>query len=91
MAEKPLPKTTAIRLKISRGGASVFEGSTTLAQLKREPEELVDYLYRETSFPTGCYLLTGTGVVPPDSFTLAGGDEVEISIEGIGTLKNVVG
>jgi len=48
-------------------------------------------VYRETSFPSGCYLLTGTGVVPPDAFTLAGGDEVRISIEGIGMLRNVVG
>jgi 2-dehydro-3-deoxy-D-arabinonate dehydratase len=91
VAEGPLPKSTEIRLKISRSAESVFEGATTLVQLKREPEELVDYLYRETTFPTGCYLLTGTGVVPPDSFTLQSGDEVEISIEGIGTLRNVVG
>jgi 2-dehydro-3-deoxy-D-arabinonate dehydratase len=91
VAEGPLPKTTEIRLQITRGGQSVFEGATTLAQLKREPVELVEYLYRETSFPAGCYLLTGTGVVPPDAFTLAGGDEVRISIEGIGVLRNVVG
>src|SRR5262249_31319793 len=90
VAEGPLPKTTAISVKISRGGSAAFEGSTTLAQLKRDPEELVEYLYRETSFPTGAYLLTGTGVVPPDAFTLASGDEVAITIEGIGTLRNVV-
>ena len=91
VADGPLPKTTEIRLQINRAGDSVFAGATTLAQLKREPVELVEYLYRETSFPTGCYLLTGTGVVPPDAFTLASGDEVKISIEGIGTLRNVVG
>ena len=51
---------------------------------------LVEYLYRETSFPDGCVLLTGTGVVPPDDFTLRGGDEVHISIDGIGTLQNTV-
>jgi len=89
--EGPLAKSTEIRLKISRSDEIVFEGATTLVQLKREAEELVEYLYRENSFPTGCYLLTGTGVVPPDSFTLQSGDDVEISIEGIGTLRNVVG
>lgn len=91
LADEPLAKSTEIRMEIDRGGETVFSGSTTLAQLKREPQELVDYLYREMSFPAGCYLLTGTGVVPPDAFTLAGGDEVKISIEGIGMLRNVVG
>jgi 2-dehydro-3-deoxy-D-arabinonate dehydratase len=91
VAEGPLPRSTEIRMEIVRAGASVFSGATTLAQLKREPQELVEYLYRETSFPAGCYLLTGTGVVPPDAFTLASGDEVRINIEGIGMLRNVVG
>jgi 2-dehydro-3-deoxy-D-arabinonate dehydratase len=68
----------------------VFEGSTTLAQMKRTPEELVQYLYRETSFPHGCVLLTGTGVVPPDEFTLQPGDAVAITIQPIGTLENTV-
>jgi 2-dehydro-3-deoxy-D-arabinonate dehydratase len=58
--------------------------------MKRSPAELVEYLYRETSFPDGCILLTGTGVVPPDSFTLKGGDEVRIGIEPIGVLVNGV-
>ena len=58
--------------------------------MKRDPRELVEYLYRETSFPMGCYLLTGTGIVPPDSFTLERGDEVRITIEPIGTLTNTV-
>ena len=58
--------------------------------MKRDPQELVEYLYRETSFPSGCYLLTGTGVVPPDDFTLNHGDEIRITIEPIGTLSNKV-
>ncbi len=58
--------------------------------MKRRPEELVEYLYRESSFPNGCFLMTGTGVVPPDSFTLLPGDRVEITIDGIGTLANPV-
>ena len=56
----------------------------------RDLASLVEFLYRETSFPDGCVLLTGTGVVPPDDFTLRGGDEVHISIDGIGTLQNTV-
>ena len=51
---------------------------------------LVDYLYRENSFPNGCFLLTGTGIVPPDTFTLWPGDEIEIRIDGIGALRNTV-
>jgi 2-dehydro-3-deoxy-D-arabinonate dehydratase len=58
--------------------------------MKRKPSELVDYLYRDNSFPHGCVLLTGTGIVPPDEFTLAAGDEIAITIEPIGTLVNVV-
>ena len=90
VTDEPLPATTEIRLEIVRGDAVAFQGSTTLAQMKRNPVELVEYLYRECAFPTGCYLLTGTGVVPPDSFTLDHGDDVRITIEQIGTLKNVV-
>ena len=58
--------------------------------MKRTPRELVDYLFRDNSFPQGCLLLTGTGIVPPDDFTLAAGDEVAITIEPIGTLVNTV-
>jgi 2-dehydro-3-deoxy-D-arabinonate dehydratase len=88
--ESPLPPDTAVSVTIGRRGATVFEGSTTLAQMKRTPEELVQYLYRETSFPHGCVLLTGTGVVPPDEFTLQPGDAVAITIQPIGTLENTV-
>ena len=87
---EPLPASTEISLQISRGGAPVFTGSTTLAELKRTPEELLRYLYRDNSFPHGCYLMTGTGIVPPDGFTLASGDTVAITIPAIGTLTNQV-
>jgi len=81
---------TRIALEIVRSGKSAFKDETTLAQLKRKPEVLADYLFRENSFPNGCFLLTGTGIVPPDSFTLEGGDVVRITIDGIGTLENPV-
>jgi 2-dehydro-3-deoxy-D-arabinonate dehydratase len=58
--------------------------------MKRNPAELVQYLFRENTFPDGCFLLTGTGIVPPNTFTLASGDEIAITIEGIGTLTNPV-
>ena len=65
-------------------------GSTTLAELKREPEELAEFLFRDNSFPHGVFLLTGTGIVPNDEFTLSRGDTIRISIDGIGTLENAV-
>jgi 2-dehydro-3-deoxy-D-arabinonate dehydratase len=86
----PLPPETAIAIRITRGHDIVFQGETTLSQMRRKPEELVEYLYRETSFPTGAILLTGTGIIPPDEFTLQAGDLVEITIEPIGTLSNIV-
>ena len=90
VSSSPLSSDTEIRLVIRRRGATAFEGSTTLASLKRTPSELVEYLYRDNTFPNGCVLLTGTGVVPPDEFTLAAGDEISISIGAIGTLVNTV-
>jgi 2-dehydro-3-deoxy-D-arabinonate dehydratase len=84
------PTSTRIQLEIRRGGEVAFAGSTTLAEMKRDLTTLVEYLYRETSFPDGCVLLTGTGVVPPDTFTLQSGDEVAITIDQIGTLRNTV-
>ena len=90
VAPEPLPATTGIHLRILRKGEEAFKGSTSLAEMKRKPEELVSYLFRETSFPEGCFLLTGTGVVPGDSFTLTAGDQIEMTIDGIGTLTNIV-
>jgi 2-dehydro-3-deoxy-D-arabinonate dehydratase len=91
IADEPLAATTEIAIEIHRAGAVMFSGATTLKEMKRQPQELVDYLYRNNSFPQGCFLLTGTGVVPPDSFTLNAGDEIRITIPPIGTLRNVVG
>jgi len=85
----PAPET-AIGLEIARAGEVVFAGATTLAQMRRAPAELVEFLYRETSFPQGCVLLTGTGIVPPDDFALRSGDEVRVEIESVGTLVNPV-
>jgi 2-dehydro-3-deoxy-D-arabinonate dehydratase len=82
--------STGIQLEILRAGDSAFAGSTTLAQLKRNPESLVEFLFRDNSFPSGCFLLTGTGIVPPDEFTLQSGDEIRITIDSIGTLVNSV-
>ena len=88
--QEPLPQSTRISISIERGGAAVFAGETTLEQMKRKPEELVHYLYRDQTFPQGAFLLTGTGIVPPDSFTLERGDVVRIGIDGIGMLVNPV-
>ncbi len=90
IAQQTLPSETRISIAIVRAGASAFSGETTLAQMKRRPQELVDYLYRDQTFPFGCFLLTGTGIVPPDSFTLEKGDTVRIGIDGIGELVNPV-
>jgi 2-dehydro-3-deoxy-D-arabinonate dehydratase len=89
--DEPLPAATEIALEIRREDAVAFSGATTLKEMKRKPEELVEYLYRNNSFPHGCFLLTGTGVVPPDGFTLKLGDEIRITIPPIGTLVNTVG
>ena len=83
-------ETVTIRLVIRRAGRVGFEGTTTLAQLTRTPESLAEWLFRENEFPDGALLLTGTGIVPPDDFTLSSGDVVEITIDGIGTLTNPV-
>ena len=90
LSEDPLPPSTEISLRILRRNAEVFRGATRLCQIKRTPEELVGYLFRDNSFPNGCYLLTGTGIVPESNFTLASGDEIEITIDPIGTLTNRV-
>lgn len=90
LADEPLSKTTAIRLEIARHGKAVFSGNTTLAELKRDPKELAGFLFRDSSFPQGVFLMTGTGIVPGDDFTLASGDIIRIAIDGLGTLENYV-
>lgn len=84
-----LPEDTKIRLEIFRDEKLAFAGETALTQLKRKPQELADWLFRANSFPIGCFMMTGTGVVP-DDFTLGKGDKVRIGIEGIGVLENTV-
>src|ERR1051325_5564580 len=83
-------RTWKIRIAIQRGGKSVFEGETSVGQIKRSFKELVGYLFRSQTFPHGAVLLTGTGIVPPDGFTLRAGDRIQISISGIGLLENSV-
>ncbi|HEY6375452.1 MAG TPA: fumarylacetoacetate hydrolase family protein [Edaphobacter sp.] len=90
LSTEPLTKATTIQLEISRQGNIVYAGSTTLAELKRDPNELASFLFRDNSFPQGVFLMTGTGVVPGDDFTLSSGDTVRIGIDGIGTLENYV-
>lgn len=88
---KPLDRdTTAIQLRIERDGAEVFSGETHLNQIARSFEDLIGWLCRENQLPDGGILLTGTGIVPPDEFTLENGDTVHIEITGIGTLTNPV-
>jgi len=81
---------TKIILTILRGGREVFHGETSLAQLNRKLPELAEWLAKENEFPTGAFLLTGTGIIPPDEFTLENGDSVAIEVAGIGTLANPV-
>lgn len=81
---------TMISIRIIRGGQDVFSGEISINRMKRKHTELVEYLFREITFPNGTYLMTGTGIVPPDHFTLQVQDEVRISIDGIGTLINRV-
>ncbi len=89
--EKALPTDTQIAIEIKRDNQIVFEGTIAISQMKRGHQELVGYLFRECSFPYGCFLMTGTGIVPPNDFTLQISDEIKITVEPIGTLVNVVG
>jgi 2-dehydro-3-deoxy-D-arabinonate dehydratase len=90
VTSSPLPQSTEILLEIFRKDRIDFAGSVALSELKRDPKNLVEYLFRDNSFPNGCFLMTGTGIVPPSSFTLASGDKIRITIEPIGTLENTV-
>ncbi len=65
MAQEPLPPATEIAIEIERAGSVAFAGSVALTELKRDPLTLVDYLFRDNAFPYGCFLMTGTGIVPP--------------------------
>jgi 2-dehydro-3-deoxy-D-arabinonate dehydratase len=90
VAPEPPGPGTHIRMTIERSGQPVFEDAAALAQMKRRPEDLVKFLFRDNSHPDGCLLMTGTGIVPPAGFSLEHDDRVAITIDGIGTLANPV-
>ncbi|MEJ1238237.1 fumarylacetoacetate hydrolase family protein [Chryseolinea sp. T2] len=87
---KPIDEKSKISLEIKRDGKPVFSNSIAITQMKRKHVELAGYLFMECSFPTGVFMMTGTGIVPPNDFTVASGDEIVITIENIGTLVNFV-
>ncbi len=91
VTQQPLDMNTMIYLEINRENKKVFEGRVGINQMKRTPGELVSFVYRECSFPHGCLIMTGTGIVPPNDFTLKSGDEIAIMIDNIGSLINTVG
>lgn len=91
VTEKPLDSDTMIHLEIKRNKAIVFEDTIAISQMKRTPQELVSFVFRECTFPDGCLIMTGTGIVPGSDFTLHSGDEISITIDNIGKLVNVVG
>jgi len=90
VSENPLEKETEIEMEINRNGETVFSGKTEIGQIKRDLNDLASWLFRETSFPNGCFLMTGTGIIPSNDFTLRSGDEIRITINPIGTLVNFV-
>lgn len=90
VTDKPLDSNTKISLEISRNETILFNDTIAISQMKRTPEELVSFVYRECSFPHGCLIMTGTGIVPGSDFTLQSGDVIKISIDNIGTLINTV-
>lgn len=90
LTNEPIARNTEIKLSIERNRAIVFNGSVLLSQMKRDLNELVSFVYRECSFPFGCLVMTGTGIVPGADFTLQSGDQITISIDGIGELLNTV-
>ncbi len=83
-------RTWPIHLRIQRGNSVVFQGHTSVGEIKRSFTELASFLFRSQSFPHGAVLLTGTGIVPPENFSLQAGDNIQITINGIGTLENSV-
>lgn len=83
-------RSWTIAIHIFRKGKDVFSGKTSIDQIKRSFSELIDYLWRSQEFPHGVVLLTGTGIVPGDDFTLQPGDRVRINISGIGSIENAV-
>ena len=83
-------RTWKIRIQIQRDGKGIFKGETSVDQIKRSFKELAEFLFRSQVFSHGAILFTGTGIVPPDNFTLLSGDQIKIEITGIGRLENEV-
>jgi 2-dehydro-3-deoxy-D-arabinonate dehydratase len=90
ISESPIQENSGIEIEILRNKSQVFYGEVSINQIRRKFTDLVEFLFRETTFPTGCLLMTGTGIVPPNDFTLKVGDEIIIRIEHIGELMNIV-
>jgi len=88
--ENPIDPDTVISIEIVRDWDVVFSDQISINQMKRKHTELVSYLFRELDFPHGAFLMTGTGIIPHDDFTLHGGDSIKITIAQIGTLINTV-
>jgi 2-dehydro-3-deoxy-D-arabinonate dehydratase len=88
--EKSIDPETTISMIINRKNETVFKDDIPISRMKRKHEELVNFLYRECTFPFGCFLMTGTGIIPPNDFSLQSGDEILITIDEIGTLTNFV-
>ena len=90
VTDQPLDTKTMIQLEINRNNGVEFSDKIAISQMKRTPQELVSFVYRECSFPDGCLIMTGTGIVPGSDFTLKSGDEIKITIDNIGKLVNIV-
>jgi 2-dehydro-3-deoxy-D-arabinonate dehydratase len=90
LTEKYPSGETTIRMSIRRNHAEIFSGETQIANMKQSFENLREHIFRHNSFPHGCYLMTGTGIVPSDDFTLQSGDEISITIDEVGTLTNPI-
>lgn len=90
LSDSPPPPDTTISLSIRRDDSEVFAGQTQISQMKQTFQNLQEYLFHSSSFPAGCYLMTGTGIVPSDDFTLHSGDQVAITMDSVGTLINPI-
>jgi len=88
VSRRPPPRATAIAIAIRRHGRSIFSGATRVSEIRKPFASLIEHLYRDNSFPAGCFLMTGTGIVPPEDLCLRPGDEVRITVPPVGTLVN---
>ncbi len=90
LTETPLSPETEIHMQVQRKDKTIYTGATAISQMKRTFDDLVSYLCRELQFPHGCFLMTGTGIIPEDAFSLQKGDLISITVPPIGTLTNRV-